>query len=396
MARRLTRFRTPPWRGARRAAFAALVIVVVLMHFAVTREVASELADIEAANAMPKRIEVAYVRTLEPQAPKAAAVEAPPKAPAVPRRPRVAHRVARAASAAAPAGAAASAPQDFAAEAASAAEGVAAAAASAPDAFAAAASAASDAAPLVAAAEPASSSSAASAAPAASQPAEGFVWPSATRVSYVLNGNYRGDINGRAEVEWIRVGERYQVNVTLFAGPEVAPIFSRRMTSEGAITDAGLVPDRYDEDTRFLMRDPRRLSVRFAADAVELANGQKRDRLPGVQDTASQFIQFTWLFGSNPGLLRVGATFEFPLALPRSMKSWTYDVVEEDTLFTSFGELPAFHLKPRIVERRPGELTVEMWFAPELRFLPVRIRIEQDPGTYVDLVIAKKPEISAS
>ncbi len=124
--------------------------------------------------------------------------------------------------------------------------------------------------------------------------------------------------------------------------------------------------------------------------------GQKRDRMPGVQDTASQFIQFTWLFGSKPEALRVGASFEFPLALPRSMKRWTYDVVGEDTLYTPFGVLPAYHLKPRIVERKPGELTVEMWFAPELRYLPVRIRIEQDAGTFVDLMISKKPEIAAS
>ena len=223
-----------------------------------------------------------------------------------------------------------------------------------------------------------------------------FVWPRATKVSYVLNGNYRGPITGRADVEWIRVGARYQVNVDLFAGPEFAPIFSRRMTSEGSVDATGLVPDRYDEDTQFLIRDKRRASVVFAADAVVLANGDRRERMAGVQDTASQFIQFTWLFGSKPDLLRVGASFEFPLALPRSMKRWTYDVADQDTLFTSFGELPVFHLKPRIVERKPGELTVEMWFAPDLRFLPVRIRIEQDAGTYVDLTISKKPEIAES
>jgi len=370
----------------------AVIVVVALMHAAVTSEVASELADLDAANAMPARIQVAYVRILEPEAPMAAAPAPAPQAPAARRRPRAVHRVAQAASAAEPAVAEASAPQGLVAE-----------AASAPDTSVAAASAASDAAsappaPLAAAsaASEAGPVAVAASAPDAAASANVFVWPSATRVSYILNGNYRGNINGRAEVEWIRVGERYQVNVDLFAGPEIAPIFSRRMTSEGRVAESGLVPERYDEDTRFLARDRGRLSVVFSPDSVALANGQKRERLPGVQDAASQFIQFTWLFGSRPEMLHVGATFEFPLALPRSMKSWTYDVVDEDTLYTPFGELPAFHLKPRIVERRPGELTVEMWFAPELRFLPVRIRIEQDPGTFIDLLIAKKPEIAAS
>ncbi|MEO8922098.1 MAG: DUF3108 domain-containing protein [Caldimonas sp.] len=387
MARRLTGFVAPPWRGARRAAFVAVVVAVVWGHLTVTHEVATELAAIQAANAMPARIQVAYVRTLEPETPKTAAPDAPRRA-AARRALHVARAAAEAASAAVAEPPVAEAPVTDAIDAAASAPEAAIAAAdvaSAPEVSVAAASSPSDAAPRVAAADPAS-------APAT----DTFVWPSATKVSYVLNGNYRGPINGRAEVEWIRVDDRYQVNVDLFAGPEFAPIFSRRMTSEGRVAASGLVPDRYDEETQFLMRDRRRVSVVFAPDSVELADGQKRERLAGVQDTASQFIQFTWLFGSKPDLLRVGASFEFPLALPRSMKRWTYDVVDAETLYTPFGELPVFHLKPRIVERKPGELTVEMWFSPELRYLPVRIRIDQDAGTYIDLVIAKKPEIAAS
>jgi hypothetical protein len=212
----------------------------------------------------------------------------------------------------------------------------------------------------------------------------------------MVNGYWRGDLNGRAEVEWIRVDDRYQVNVAISAGPEFAPIFARRMTSEGRVGPTGLVPERYDEDTQVLFRDRRRVSVAFLPDAVVLANGQQRERLPGVQDTASQFIQFTWLFGSQPEQLRVGNSFELPLALPRSMNRWTYDVSRQETIGTPFGELATFHLAPRRTARRPGEWLVEMWFAPELRYLPVKVRIEQDAGSWLDLLIAKKPEVSGS
>ena len=172
--------------------------------------------------------------------------------------------------------------------------------------------------------------------------------------------------------------DRYQVNVDMTAGPEMAPIVARRMMSEGRIVAGGLAPDRYEEETKVVMRDDRRVTVVFAPDSVTLGNGQQRVRLPGVQDTASQFIQFTWMFGSQPERLRVGNTFEFPLALPRSMNTWVYDVAEEEVLHTAIGPLQTFHLKPRRAVRRPGEWVVEMWFAPELRFLPVRLRIEQD------------------
>ena len=78
------------------------------------------------------------------------------------------------------------------------------------------------------------------------------------------------------------------------------------------------------------------------------------------------------------------------------MSLWTYEVAAEQTLHTPFGPLATFHLKPRRESRKPGEWLVDMWFAPELRYLPVRIRIEQEAGSFVDLVIAKKPEIAAS
>jgi hypothetical protein len=245
----------------------------------------------------------------------------------------------------------------------------------------------------------AASAVAADTAPAV-RPAEGtagtepFDWPASTRVSYDLNGNYRGEVKGYAQVEWVRVGSRYQVNLDFEVGPDFAPIIRRRMTSEGDLTPQGLVPGRYDEDTQAMMRDRRRVTVQFEPDAVVLANGERRERWPGVQDTASQFIQLTFLFTTRPDLLQVGRTIEMPLALPRNTDRWTYDVLEQTEVQTSFGPLQTFHLKPRRTRPKPGELTAEIWFAPTLRYLPVRIRIEQDPQTWIDLVIARKPELA--
>lgn len=384
----------PLFTGGRRVAFAALIVAVALFHLAVTRDIADRLAAAQAADAMPKRIAVTYVRTMEQEAPRAMAtpVAIRKRAEAQPRV--AAKRVATAASA-----------PEVETRAEPVSEAASAVATPAEPALATAPQAASDASPTLPAATAAATDAAApevlasalaSAASAASSPAGSFAWPSATRVSYVLTGQWRGELSGVAEVEWIRVGERYQVNVDIHAGPSFAPIFTRRMTSQGTLGEGGLVPDRYDEDTQVLMRDRRRVSVGFETGSVVLANGQRRERMAGTQDTASQFIQFTWLFGSAPEKLRVGNSFEFPLALPRSMNRWTYDVVSEETLYAPFGPIATFHLKPRRESRNPGEWLVEMWFAPELRFLPVRIRIEQEAGASVDLMIAKKPELAGS
>ena len=218
-----------------------------------------------------------------------------------------------------------------------------------------------------------------------------FEWPVSTRLSYVLVGNYRGEVHGSAQVEWLRSGDRYQVHLDVTIGPKFAPLLTRRMSSDGVLSAHGLSPRRYDELTQRPFAPPRVVSMLFDTDDIVLGNGERRPTLPGVQDTASQFIQLIWLFTTQPDRLRAGNTIEVPLALPRSVDRWVYDVLGEETLHAPFGAVNAVHLKPRRVSRPGGDLTVETWFAPTLQYLPVRIRVHQDSDTFVELMIERPP-----
>jgi len=403
MARRLNSRRGsggPRPERRRRITLALLAVVVLVIHGGVTRNLADRMLDFAKDSAMPPRIEVAYVREMTLAVPPPTAAPAAPPAP--PARPRPIKRPkppkpASAPPVTEPAVAAASAPDDSAdhaaAEAAAADEAL--AQAGAPVASAASPVAAAASAPEPAAA--ASDSPVVAAAPASGASAPvAFEWPASTRLSYTLTGNYRGEVNGSAQVEWIRAGARYQVHLDLVVGPSAAPIITRRMSSDGEITAEGLAPRRYDQDTKAILRDRSRVTLTFEPDAVVLANGERRARVPGVQDTASQFVQLTYVFSTRPELLRIGGTVDIPLALPHKVDVWTYDVVDEEILNTAFGPLPSIHLKPRPRPvRKANELSAEIWFAPQLRYLPVRIRIEQDAATYVDLMIARRPEIGA-
>jgi len=365
---------------SRRLGLAGLVLLVLGVHGCVAQEVLSHLADIDAEGAMPPRMEVAYVRDM------ALAVPPPTAAPAAPQEvaPPVANarpvKKAKAVKPATPASAASAAeieppPRPVAT--------VTEVAVPAPD------SAASTPPPLTPEPVPASASASAS----ATETIGGFEWPTSTRISYGLTGNYRGAVEGSAQVEWIRAGARYQVHLDLGIGPGFAPLITRNLTSDGDITAEGLVPRRYDEDTKVVMRDRSRVTLRFEPGSVILANGERRDSIPGVQDTASQFVQLLYLFSTRPELLRAGGTVDIPLALKNRVGVWTYDVVGEELLATPFGLLNSIHLAPRNVGQKPGELSIEMWFAPQLRYLPVRIRIQQDPQTFIDLMVSKRPEL---
>ncbi len=238
------------------------------------------------------------------------------------------------------------------------------------------------AAPALAAADAAASAAAAD---------HGFEWPPSTRLDYVVSGDYRGPVHGQARVEWRRDGARYQVAMDLSVGPSFAPLASRRVASEGRITPQGLYPLRYDETTQLAFSAARHSVVLLGTQQVQLASGLALPRPEGLQDSASQFVQLTWLFTNQPQLLEPGRAIELPLALPRRLEPWIYDVRPGEWLDTPVGALWTLPVKPRREPRPGGDMTAEIWVAPSLQYLPVRILIRQDAQTHVDLLLRSLP-----
>ncbi|MBX3619454.1 MAG: DUF3108 domain-containing protein [Rhizobacter sp.] len=354
MAHHLTR-----WLAAPRAwAALGLVLLVMSVHIGVADWIGEQLVAFEAASPAMQRIEVAYVREMAFTAPAARPVA----------KPAAVKRRSPAPEAPAPAASAPETPAE------------------------------PEPAPVAAVPEegvPQAQAVASAPEPVASAPV-GFEWPVSTRLRYLLTGNVRGEVRGQAQVEWIRAGPLYQVHLDVQVGPSFAPLATRRMSSEGELTPDGLLPRRYEQETRLAFDSPHRSTLRFDGGRVWLANGTPVDHPPGVQDTASQFVQLAYLFDREPERLRVGATVEVLLAMPRNVSVWVYDVVKEELLYTPFGEVPSYHLKPRREPRAGGDLVTELWIAPQLRHLPIRFVIRQDAENFVDLMLDRRPELAAS
>lgn len=376
-----------------RLALWGMVLVVLLAHAWVTWQVAGEMQALSPKDSI-ERMEATYVSEVRLSRPPVAAAVAAPLAPvapasgkakaAKPRKPRPADKAASAPleAASSPAPESASAP-------------ALALAASAPD---------PDTASTVVAAtpQPAPVASAASTpvvpqplVAAASKPELGptFVWPKATRVSYKLEGHFRGPIYGQAAVQWVRQEARYQVHVDASVGPSFAPLGSWRLTSEGEITPEGLLPRRYENTNRLLIRNSVPRTIGFEGNEVLLDNGQRLPRQPGMQDPASQFIQLAYRFIMNPALLTVGNTVEMPMAWIKNTELIAYDVVNEEVLQTPIGEVPTVHVKPRRVSTEPSSFSAEIWFAPGLQYLPVRILARMGEIS-MDMQMDKAPQQS--
>jgi hypothetical protein len=206
-------------------------------------------------------------------------------------------------------------------------------------------------------------------------------WPADTRLNYRLGGYFRGDLHGSAKVQWQRQDDRYQTRVEI----DLTLLASLVLTSQGDVTAQGLLPRAYEESRR---SGPR--VVRLGTDSITLNDGRSVPRPPGVQDTASQFVELAHRFASGQEVLEVGRSVSFWMARPGAVDLWTYDIVGREILQTpELGAIEAFHLKPRPIANPRGNITAEMWFAPSLRYLPVRIRVNMGEATFVDMLVEK-------
>lgn len=234
--------------------------------------------------------------------------------------------------------------------------------------------------PAASAVQPAASAplAAASAAPAGTEAALD-TWPTDTRLTYRLTGDWRGPLFGDARVQWQRAGDKYQVRLDV----KVQPLFTQVLTSQGEVTPDGLVPRAYEE-----LRPGKRRAAQFGDEVLLLENGKTAPRPPGVQDTASQFVELTHRFATGREILEVGRSVTVWLARPGNVDRWTYDIVAREILQTPrLGPIEAFHLKPRPIANPRGNITAEMWFAPNLLYLPVRIKVVMGNEAHLDLMV---------
>ena len=233
------------------------------------------------------------------------------------------------------------------------------------------------------AAGPAASATPAGATPASDAASAAVVrdsWPADTRLNYRLGGQFRGgELSGSARVQWQRQDGRYQTRVDI----DLPLLASLVLTSQGEVTAQGLFPRVYEELRR---SGPR--TARLGDDNITLSDGRSAPRPAGVQDTASQFVELSHRFATGQDALEVGRSVSLWLARPGGVDLWTYEVVERELLQTrGLGPIEAYHLKPRALANPRGNITAEMWFAPSLQYLPVRIRVNMGEDAFVDLLV---------
>lgn len=150
-----------------------------------------------------------------------------------------------------------------------------------------------------------------------------------------------------------------------------------KQTSLGNLTEAGLAPTRFGDKRRGKSEQ----AAHFDKDKqrVTFSNNRPEATLAmGSQDRSSVLIQLASLFAGDPTKWREGQVIEVPVASTDELETWRFEVQGEALLALPAGERSAVHLVRRA--RRAFDQTVELWLAPSLSYLPVRIRQSDSSG----------------
>ncbi|MFI5444060.1 DUF3108 domain-containing protein [Polaromonas sp. UC242_47] len=240
----------------------------------------------------------------------------------------------------------------------------------------------------VAAPEPVAAAEPAPAPPVAAEPkaaATALTIPGSMRLKYTMTGRSKNmDYNASAQLDWLQDGQTYDAKMgvsALFLG-------SRSMSSSGRITADGLAP------TRFLDKARSERAAHFTPEQGKISFSANTPDLPwakGAQDRVSVFVQLASLLAGDPGKYPAGSSVSLYTVGPTNADTWTFEVEAEEKLNLPAGEMTAVKLvrKPQ----RDYDQTVEVWLAPSLAWLPVRSRITQQNGDFIDqqLRVAEPP-----
>ena len=201
--------------------------------------------------------------------------------------------------------------------------------------------------------------------------------PGSVRLKYTLTGEAKQQTyHAMGELLWLQDGKTYDARLEYSA----FLIGSRVRTSSGQITGRGLEPMRFSDKWR-----KRDLAAHFERDKDRVsfsANTPQAPLLPDAQDQLSVLVQVASMVAGDPGRYGAGSTITLPVIGPRDADTWAFTLHGEERLYLPLGETLTVKLTRN--PRREFDQKVEAWLAPSLAYMPVRLRITQPNGDFVD------------
>lgn len=201
--------------------------------------------------------------------------------------------------------------------------------------------------------------------------------PPSSLVSYALSGMDKGfTYHANGELRWQHNSTAYELTLTVRA----FLLGSRHWRSVGSIEATGLAPTRFSDswrNERAAHFDRERQRLVFSSNSTPVA------LQAGAQDQVSLYVQLAAAMNGEPERFVPGTRLQVQTVTVRDAQPWslTLDKVEALQLGGRTIRAHKWVCQPRNLY----EARVEFWLAAESAWLPVRILITQNSGSYIDL-----------
>ena len=179
-------------------------------------------------------------------------------------------------------------------------------------------------------------------------------------------------------LQWAHDGTTYNAQLTI----DAAWARSRSQTSRGQIDPLwGIQPQRFGDRNRseqaaHFERSRQPAVVRFSANTPDAV------LTPSTQDRLSVLFQLAGWLSAAPNRWSNGDRLTVHTVGARDAQDWVFEWGAPETLELPLGRMTAWPL--RRAPTHPYDNRVELWLAPSLNHLPVRVRWTQANGDVVD------------
>ena len=211
--------------------------------------------------------------------------------------------------------------------------------------------------------------------------------PPPVLLSYRLTGQEKGlTYYANGELRWQHNAAAYALSLSVKA----FLIGSRHWRSQGEITGAGLAPTRFSDSWRgeraaHFDRDKNRI--------VFSGNAPEAPLLAGAQDQISLYVQLAAAMNGSPERFAPGTRLQIQTITLRDALPWTLTLEQNEALTVEGQSVMA--TKWVCQPRNRFDAKVEFWVTPQHHWLPVRIRITQVSGNYIDLNLRSHETLAA-
>jgi len=207
--------------------------------------------------------------------------------------------------------------------------------------------------------------------------------PPSADLNYAIKASQKGlSLDGTAIVHWTADAQQYSI-VTETRASLLGKILDAK--SEGSIDSFGLAPNtstekRFRKDPTTTTFDRQNKTITFSASSASYPIKG------GEQDRNSAAWQLATLARGTP--FKSGATIPMFVAGQKDADPWTFKVGKQEKISTSLGQLITQQFS-RTVKDAGKDQKVDIWLAPSKEWYPVRVRITEPNGDFIEQTIDK-------